>query len=119
MEDKFHNMKESLIFIEHILESIKNIEQYSKNMNKEKFLKNIQIQDAIIRRFEIIGEAVKNLPENLIGKHKEIEWNKIAGMRDKLIHHYFGMDLDAVWDTIEIDLPVLKTQILKIKKEFK
>ena len=104
------------LFIEDILESIKAIEEYSKDMNKEELELSRLKQNAIIREIEIIGEAVKNIPENIKNKHKEIEWRKIAGMRDVIIHGYFRIDLNAVWNVIKKDLPILKKQMLDIKR---
>ena len=104
------------LFIEDILESIKAIEEYSKDMNKEELELSRLKQNAIIREIEIIGEAVKNIPENIKNKHKEIEWRKIAGMRDVIIHGYFRIDLNAVWNVIKKDLPTLKKQMLEIKR---
>ena len=103
------------LFIGDILESIRAIEEYSANIDKEELEKSRMIQSAIIREIEIIGEAVKNIPQNVKEKHKEIEWKKISGMRDVIVHGYFGVDLDAVWNVIKRDLPILKKQIEKIK----
>ena len=69
---------------------------------------------AVIRQIEIVGEAVKNLPQDFTNKYKEISWIRIAGMRDKLIHHYFGVDKETIWEVIEEDLPKLRKQIRKI-----
>ena len=112
-------MKEDLAFVEHILDSINAIEIFSKNLKKEKLMADRLKQSAIIREIEVIGEAVKNVSENLKNKHREIEWKEIAGTRDKMIHHYFGVDLGIVWDIIKINLPVLKDKISKIKEEIK
>lgn len=109
--------KDPKIFLQHILESIKLLESFSKNLTFEKFSKNRLRQNAIVRELEIIGEAVKNISRTFRDKHPTVEWNKIAGLRDKLIHHYFGVDLKTVWDVIEQDLPKLKKQILKILSE--
>lgn len=111
--------KTPLIFLDHIIESIDNIDNFIDNIDEKKFNLDIKLQDAVIRRIEIIGEAVKNLPKSFTDKYSEISWAKIAGMRDKLMHHYFGVDLILVWKTIKEDIPLLKDQILKIKKDLK
>ena len=111
--------KEDLVFIEHILDSISAIENFSKNLSKEKLISNRLRQSAIIREIEIIGEAVKNISKTLKNKHKEIEWSNISGTSDKMIHHYFGVDLNIVFDIIKKDLLKLKKQIEKIKEELK
>lgn len=111
--------KEPLIFIEHILKSIEKIESFSKGVSKEKFFKNELIQSAIIRQIEIIGEAVKNLPKEFTIKYSFIPWGEIARTRDKLIHHYFGVDLEAVWKVINDDLTKLKENMNEIIKQEK
>ncbi|MBI2452098.1 DUF86 domain-containing protein [Candidatus Pacearchaeota archaeon] len=111
--------KNDLAFIEHILESINAIKDFSKKMNKQKLISNRLKQSAIIREIEIIGEAVKNISDSLKNEHREIEWKEIAGTRDKMIHHYFGIDLDIVWNIIKKDIPMLEKKIKKIKKELK
>ena len=85
------------VFIEHIIDSIEKIEEFTKNIGEDEFNKNTQLQDAVIRRIEIIGETVKNLPEDFRERHKNISWKEIIGTRDKIIHHYFGANLDIVW----------------------
>ena len=111
--------KESLIFIEHILENITKIESFSKNLSKRELDNNEMVQYAIIRAIEIIGEAVRNLPMSFREKYPEIPWREIVGTRDKVIHHYFGINFEIVWDIIEKDIPQLKLKILKIKKDLK
>ena len=98
------------------MDSISAIEDYSEGISKDQFTKDKKTQDAIIRRIEIIGEAVKNVSKEFREKNKSIPWEDIAGTRDKLIHHYFGVDLDLTWDIIKKEIPKLKEEIEKILK---
>ncbi len=106
--------RDIMLFIEDILNSIKNIEEFSKNLDKEKFSKDNLRQSAIIRQLEIIGEAVKNIPHSFREKYPSIAWKDIAGLRDILNHAYFGVNLDRIWNIIEHDLPKLKEKINSI-----
>lgn len=111
-------MKRDLVlFFYDILESINDIQESVKNLSKKQFSNNKDKKDASIRRLEIIGEAVKNIPNSFRKKHPDVPWSKIAGTRDVIIHRYFRVDLDAVWNVIKRDLPKLKKQIEKIKHE--
>ena len=110
-------MNSDILYLIYILTAISDIESSTKNLSKEEFIKIKDIKDATIRRIEIIGEAVKNISEDLKNKHSEVEWKKIIGTRDRLIHAYFDVDLDITWDIIKINLPDLKNKISKIKKE--
>ena len=83
-------------FLIDIKEAVKRIITYSENLNFENFLRDIKTQDAIVRNIEIIGEAVKNLSDDFLNQYPNIPWKNIAGMRDKLIHHYFGVNVDIV-----------------------
>ncbi|MEA3476198.1 MAG: DUF86 domain-containing protein [Candidatus Cloacimonadota bacterium] len=106
--------KEIQIFIEDILESIKKIEEYTYSMKKKEFLLNSQAQDSVIRRLEIIGEAVKNISQDFRNEYSDIPWKQIAGMRDVLIHGYFGVNMERVWVVVKRDLPHLKFHITNI-----
>lgn len=99
------------IYLEDIIESITLIEKYARNAGKKGFDNNIQVQDAIIRRLEIIGEAVKNIPQKFKDTHTTIQWKQIAGMRDVLIHEYSTVNIERVWETIKNDFPEFKKQI--------
>ena len=105
------------VFLEDILESIEKIEEYTTDINEEEFYENTFVQDAVIRRLEIIGEAVKNIPDDFRVKFPDIPWRQIAGMRDVLIHAYFGVNLRRVWKVIKEDIPELKLKILKILED--
>jgi len=107
------------LFVEDILENINLILDSTKSMSKKDFERDLDIRDATIRRIEIIGEAVKNISENFRKKYPKVEWRKIAGTRDIIVHAYFGVDLDLTWKIIKRDLPLLKEHILEIKKELK
>lgn len=108
--------KDPQVFLKHILESIEWIEKEVKGLSKDEFtnINNVPIQDAVIRRLEIIGEAVKNLPADIKIKYPDTPWQKISGLRDKLIHNYFGVDLETVWNIVKKDIPPLKEQIEKM-----
>ena len=99
-----------------ILESIERIEEYTKDISEKEFYMNVQLQDSILRRLSIIGEAVKNISSDIKEKYPMVPWKQIAGMRDILIHEYFGVNLKRVWSVIEKDLPELKETVQKIEK---
>jgi len=111
--------KDVKIFLNHILESIDKIEKFVKGVSKNEFMESVKTQDAVIRRLEIIGEAVKHIPKEFKVKYRKIPWRKIAGLRDVLIHEYFGVDLKLTLKIVKKDLPELKEKILKILEEIK
>jgi len=100
--------------LQHIFDETKYLMTNTKNLQKEVFIKNETIKRAFIRSLEIIGEASKKVPVEFKELYPDIEWRAIAGMRDKLIHNYFGVDHDLVWDVIINKIPVLHKQIKKI-----
>jgi uncharacterized protein with HEPN domain len=104
-------------FLLDIIEAIKRIELYTKELSYQDFLQKIETQDAVVRNFEIIGEAVKNISKNLKTKYNNLQWKEIAGMRDKVIHFYFGVNWDIVWKAAKNSLPQLKEKIEGILKK--
>lgn len=97
-----------------IKEAIRRIESYTKGISYQAFLKDLKVQDAVVRNVEIIGEAVKNLPVDFKHKHHAVNWKNLAGLRDKLIHHYFGVNWDIVWSVVKEKLPEFKAQLEKL-----
>lgn len=109
-------MRDYRLYLDDILEASKRIEKYTKGAKFEKLLKDTLILDGIVRNLEIIGEAAKNIPVEVRKKYPEIEWKKIAGLRNILAHEYFGIDVEIIWDIIRNEIPVLKIRINSILK---
>jgi uncharacterized protein with HEPN domain len=105
--------KDPRVYLAHILECAEKIERYTKG-GKQEFLNDEMTQDAVIRNFEIIGEATKRVPEAYRKRHRDIPWRLMAGFRDVLIHAYEGIDLNRVWQIAQDDLPKVKEAIGKI-----
>lgn len=112
-------MRDQKLYIHDILKAIDLIESFVQNMDYKEFIEDPKTQSAVIRQFEIIGEAVKKLDKNITSKYPEIEWQAVASMRDLLIHHYFGVDLDIVWESLIHDLPEFKRIMLSMKNDLK
>lgn len=104
-------------YIQDILDSIGDIEEFVKDLSIEEFAEDRKTINAVVRSFEVIGEAAKNIPDSIKSKYSNIPWRQMTGMRDKLIHEYFGVDLEIVWETIKQDLPKLKLLIKKLEQE--
>ena len=109
--------RDDTVYLLHILEAIKLIEEYLTDIDYSKFCDTRLLQDGVVRQLEIIGEAAKNLSQNVQNIAVEVPWKAMAGMRDKLIHQYFGVDITSVWATAQQDLPDVKKaiEILLIK----
>lgn len=99
------------LYLDDILESIDKIEKYTEGLTIEQFSSDDKTIDAVIRNFAIIGEAAKHIPQSVRKKHPGIPWKEMTGMRDKLIHEYFGVRFDVVWDTIRKRLHEVRPQI--------
>jgi uncharacterized protein with HEPN domain len=110
--------KSDQVYLIHILRSIDNILKYTQNISEEEFYLNQQLLDAVVRNFEIIGEASKKISNETKEKHPQIEWKKMAGMRDKLIHNYIEVDYIIVWTTVKDILPELLVDINRINESF-
>ncbi len=109
--------RDSRVYLEDILEATRKITTYTGSLSKTAFLEDEKTLDAVIRNLEVIGEAVKKLPEDLRAQHSGVEWKKIAGLRDILIHEYFGLDAEIVWDIVRNKVPALDREVRTILNE--
>jgi uncharacterized protein with HEPN domain len=105
---------DDLAYIDHILDCIRKINEFTTGLSLKEFKTNEMVQDAVIRNIEIIGEASKRISTDTKQAYYRIPWKEIAGMRDKLIHDYLGVDIDVVWKTVQQDIPALEKLIKEI-----
>jgi uncharacterized protein with HEPN domain len=108
-----------IVYIQDILKAIESIEKFVEDIDFEQFRSDDKTSSAVIRKFEIIGEAARNIPKSFRQKYPDIPWKEMVGFRDKLIHFYFGIKYEIVWDTIKTKLPELKLKLYKILEEIK
>jgi hypothetical protein len=109
------------VYLEDIIDAINSIEKYTRGLTFNAFVEDRRTVDAVIRNFEVIGEATKHVPERIRRDYPKVPWKDMAGMRDKLIHGYFGVQLDVVWKTVKERLPVVRPLVqealAKMKEE--
>jgi uncharacterized protein with HEPN domain len=110
-------MRNQRLYLEDIVAAIESIEVFVAGMDLETFQSDDKTSSAVIRKFEIIGEAVRHVPEDIRIAYSEVAWKEMAGMRDRLIHLYMGVNYRLIWQTIKNDLPIAKAQIQKILNE--
>ena len=106
--------RDSRVYLEDILEATRKIASYTANLSKVAFLEDEKTFDAVVRNLEVIGEAVKKLPEDFRAQYPSLEWKKMAGLRDILIHEYFGLDSDIVWDIVKNKVPTLNQAVRRM-----
>ncbi|MDZ7399368.1 MAG: DUF86 domain-containing protein [candidate division KSB1 bacterium] len=106
--------RDDLDLVKDIQEAIRRINSYVKMLDYDDFFEDIKTQDAVVRNLEIVGEAIKSISENLKEKYPEIQWKELAGLRDKLIHHYFGVNYDIVWHIVKNELPDILYHLEKL-----
>ncbi|HAM36398.1 MAG TPA: DUF86 domain-containing protein [Elusimicrobia bacterium] len=102
------------VYLEDMLEAIEHIRLYTSGFSLKRFVADRKTLDAVVRNLEVIGEAAKNVPPDVRRQHPKVEWRKMAGLRDILIHEYFGIDVEIVWDIIRHKIPPLRKQIRAI-----
>ena len=105
------------VYLQDILDAVGKVRSYTTGLTLKTFSEDTKSVDAVVRNLEVIGEAIKQVPDNVRSKHADVEWRKIAGLRDILAHQYFGVDMEIVWDIVQNKLPALEAQIRKIVEE--
>lgn len=109
--------REWKLFVEDILESVEKIEEYVKDMTLDDFKQDRKTIDAVVRNFEIIGEASRYIPDDIKSEFRKVDWKAIAGLRNRIAHEYFGISLAIVWEIIKGELPILKEQMKEISEK--
>jgi len=105
------------VLLEDMLDAIQQIQSYTTGMDKDSFTKDRKTQDAVVRNLEIIGEASGRLPDSFREEYSDIPWTLVRGLRNRIVHAYFGVDLQLIWEVIQDDLPTLRSQLSKLLKD--
>jgi len=108
-----------ILYYEDIKDAILKIEKYTRGLHDQEFYRDAKTIDAVVRNLSVIGEAVKNIPKEIRIENPEVAWKEILGMRNKVIHEYFGIDEEILWQTIKKDLPIFKKQIAELYKKLR
>ena len=109
--------KDDTIYVRHILDATERINEYLEGVTEAEFLQTGLLQDAVVRQLEIVGEATRNLSEELRTKHSDVPWREVIGLRNRIAHDYLNVDFQLVWEVVQYDLPILKSRVLQILGE--
>jgi len=110
-------LRDYKVYLEDILEAIRKARNYTEDLSHEKFPQGGKTKDAVVRNLEVIGEAARKISEDIRSAHPEVEWRKIIGLRDIMIHEYFPVDFEVIWDVLQNKLPILESQMERILSE--
>ncbi len=105
------------VYLEDILGATRKIQEFTKGFSLSRFSRDQKTLDAVVRNLEVIGEAVKKIPPSIRSRHPEVDWRRIAGLRDILVHEYFGIDVEIIWDVVKHKVPALRAQVSRILKD--
>jgi uncharacterized protein with HEPN domain len=102
------------LLVQDMLDATRKIEMYTAGLDHAAFLRDEKTADAVVRNLEVLGEAARQMPDDFTKQNPNVPWNQIAGLRNRIVHDYFGLDLEIIWQIIQHDLPTLKAQLQKL-----
>lgn len=111
------NKRSYQIFIEDALVAVDKIARYTENVNYDDFCQNEMMVDAVLRNLEVLGEAARNVPDEIKVKYPHVPWKRMVGLRNIVIHEYFGIDLENIWKIIDENVPETRSELVKILKD--